>query len=81
MDLTRKGLLEWQVFWTQLDLVLSLQKNLMFLLRVNAYVLGGHGDTMVPVIGATNVGGVPVENMIEKNKLASIVQRTRDGWS
>ena len=46
---------------------------------VNAYVLGGHGDTMVPVIGATNVGGVPVENMIEKNKLASIVQRTRDG--
>ena len=47
--------------------------------RVNAYVLGGHGDTMVPVIGATNVGGVPVEKMIEKNKLESIVQRTRDG--
>ena len=46
---------------------------------VNAYVLGGHGDTMVPVIGATNVGGVPVEKMIEKNKLESIVQRTRDG--
>ena len=46
---------------------------------VNAYVLGGHGDTMVPVIGATNVGGVPVENMIEEKKLASIVQRTRDG--
>ena len=46
---------------------------------VNAYVLGGHGDTMVPVIEPTNVGGVPVENMIEKNKLASIVQRTRDG--
>ena len=46
---------------------------------VNAYVLGGHGDTMVPVIGATNVGGVPVENMIEKNRLESIVQRTRDG--
>ena len=46
---------------------------------VNAYVLGGHGDTMVPVIGSTNVGGVPVENMIEKNRLESIVQRTRDG--
>ena len=46
---------------------------------VNAYVLGGNGDTMVPVIGATNVGGVPVEKMIEKNKLESIVQRTRDG--
>jgi malate dehydrogenase len=46
---------------------------------VNAYALGGHGDTMVPVIGATNVGGVPVEKMIEKNKLESIVQRTRDG--
>jgi malate dehydrogenase len=46
---------------------------------VNAYVVGGHGDTMVPVIGATNVGGVPVEKMIEKNKLESIVQRTRDG--
>lgn len=47
--------------------------------NVSAYVLGGHGDTMVPLIGSTTVGGVPVAKLIEKNRLEEIVQRTRDG--
>jgi malate dehydrogenase len=46
---------------------------------VHAYVLGGHGDTMVPLVGSTNVGGVPVSELIAPNRLNEIVQRTRDG--
>ena len=47
--------------------------------NVQAYVLGGHGDTMVPLIKATSVGGVPVSDLIEADRLEEIVQRTRDG--
>ena len=47
--------------------------------NVQAYVLGGHGDSMVPLIGTTTVGGVPVSKLIEKDRLEEIVQRTRDG--
>ena len=47
--------------------------------NVQAYVLGGHGDTMVPLIKATTVGGVPVSELIESERLEEIVQRTRDG--
>ena len=47
--------------------------------NVSAYVLGGHGDTMVPLIKATTVGGVPVSELIEADRLEEIVQRTRDG--
>jgi len=47
--------------------------------NVSAYVLGGHGDTMVPLIGSTTVGGVPVAKLIEAKRLEEIVQRTRDG--
>lgn len=46
---------------------------------VSAYVLGGHGDTMVPLVGYTTVGGIPVADLIPKEKLDHIVQRTRDG--
>ncbi len=46
---------------------------------VQAYVLGGHGDTMVPLIGYTTVGGVPVSQLLPKETLDSIVQRTRGG--
>ena len=46
---------------------------------VDAYVLGGHGDTMVPLTRYTTVAGVPVEKLIEKKRLGEIVQRTRDG--
>jgi malate dehydrogenase len=46
---------------------------------VQAYVLGGHGDTMVPLLGYTTVGGVPVERLLPRERLEKIVQRTRDG--
>ena len=46
---------------------------------IEAYVLGGHGDTMVPVVGSTTVGGIPVAKLIEAERLEEIVQRTRDG--
>jgi malate dehydrogenase len=46
---------------------------------VAAYVLGGHGDTMVPLVRFTTVAGVPVSNLIPADRLAQIVQRTRDG--
>ena len=46
---------------------------------VQAYVLGGHGDTMVPTVGPTTVGGIPVADLNPANRLEEIVQRTRDG--
>jgi malate dehydrogenase len=46
---------------------------------VHAYVLGGHGDTMVPLVESTNVGGVPISQLLTEDRLNSIVQRTRDG--
>jgi malate dehydrogenase len=46
---------------------------------VTGFVLGGHGDQMVPVASYSNVAGIPVSNLIEEERLAEIVQRTRDG--
>ncbi|MFB3106473.1 MAG: malate dehydrogenase, partial [Pseudomonadales bacterium] len=46
---------------------------------VDAYVLGGHGDTMVPVVGTTRVGGVPLSQLLPQGRIDEIVQRTRDG--
>jgi len=46
---------------------------------IQAMVLGGHGDSMVPVTRYTVAGGVPVEELIAPERLAQIVQRTRDG--
>ena len=48
-------------------------------LDVQAYVLGGHGDTMVPLTGVTTVAGVPVSRLIPADRLEQIVQRARDG--
>ena len=47
--------------------------------EINAYVLGGHGDDMVPLIGSTNIGGVPITKLISADRLASIVERARKG--
>src|SRR5262249_56008305 len=44
-----------------------------------AFVLGGHGDTMVPLPRYSTAGGVPVTELLPKEKLDAIVQRTRDG--
>ena len=46
---------------------------------VHAIVMGGHGDSMVPLLHYTTVGGVPVGNQIPKDRLEAIIQRTRDG--
>jgi malate dehydrogenase len=46
---------------------------------VTGFVLGGHGDTMVPIVSYTNVAGVPVAQKIDAQRLEEIVQRTRDG--
>ena len=45
----------------------------------HAFVLGGHGDTMVPLPRYSTVGGVPIPELLSKEKLDAIVQRTRDG--
>ncbi|MEA2403398.1 MAG: malate dehydrogenase, partial [Thermoleophilaceae bacterium] len=46
---------------------------------VTGFVLGGHGDTMVPVVSYTSVAGIPVRQKIGAGRLEEIVQRTRDG--
>ena len=46
---------------------------------VSAYVLGGHGDTMVPLVGGTTVGGTPIAKLIPRERIEEIVQRTRSG--
>jgi malate dehydrogenase len=46
---------------------------------VQAFVLGGHGDTMVPLTRSSSVAGVPLTQLIPAERLAQIVQRTRDG--
>jgi malate dehydrogenase len=45
---------------------------------VSAFVLGGHGDTMVPVRSYTTVGGIPVTNMVSDDRLTEIEDRTRN---
>src|SRR5271157_5850234 len=47
--------------------------------NVTAFVLGGHGDTMVPLPRYSTVAGIPITELIEKTRLDAIVQRTRDG--
>jgi len=42
-------------------------------------LLGGHGDTMVPLPSCTSVGGIPVGQLIPPDRLAEIIRRTRDG--
>ena len=46
---------------------------------ISALVLGGHGDTMVPLIRYASVGGVPLQSLIPAQRLEEIVQRTRIG--
>jgi len=46
---------------------------------VQAYVLGGHGDTMVPLSRMCTVAGVPISQLIPSERIEHIVQRTRDG--
>ena len=47
--------------------------------NISGFVLGGHGDTMVPVPRYTSVAGIPVTDLIAKDKLDAIIDRTRNG--
>ena len=46
---------------------------------IQAMVLGGHGDTMVPLISYTSVSGIPVTQLMDRKTLDEIVERTRNG--
>ncbi len=46
---------------------------------VRAMVLGGHGDDMVPILSMTTINGIPASTFIAKDKLQSIIERTRKG--
>jgi malate dehydrogenase len=46
---------------------------------VSAFVLGGHGDTMVPLPRYSTVAGIPITELLPKERIDAIVQRTRDG--
>jgi malate dehydrogenase len=52
--------------------------------QVTALVLGGHGDTMVPIVGASTISGIPLTTIVEmgllsQEKLDAIIERTRNG--
>ncbi|MDX2084818.1 MAG: malate dehydrogenase [Candidatus Melainabacteria bacterium] len=46
---------------------------------VHAFVLGGHGDTMVPLVNYSTVAGIPLPKLMDETTLNALVQRTRDG--
>ncbi len=46
---------------------------------VTAFVLGGHGDTMVPLPRFSSVGGIPIASLMSQERIDAIVKRTRDG--
>jgi malate dehydrogenase len=46
---------------------------------VQAYVLGGHGDDMVPLVRYTTVGGIPISELMPAETIEALVQRTRQG--
>jgi malate dehydrogenase len=47
--------------------------------NISCYVLGGHGDTMVPLTRHSNIAGVPLRDYLPADRLEAIVQRTRKG--
>ena len=47
--------------------------------NVTAMVLGGHGDTMVPLVRLTNISGIPLAELTDQATIDRLVQRTRDG--
>ena len=68
------GILDSARFRTFIAMELQVSVN-----DITAFVLGGHGDTMVPSTRYTTVAGIPVEDIIHKAKLDAIIERTRKG--
>ena len=46
---------------------------------IQALVLGGHGDQMVPIVSATTIGGVPLTRLVSQDRIDAMVERTRKG--
>src|SRR6202167_55537 len=46
---------------------------------ISALLMGGHGDTMVPIASCTSVGGIPLTQLIDEKRLGEIIERTRQG--
>ncbi|MCF6207134.1 MAG: malate dehydrogenase [Sulfurovum sp.] len=51
----------------------------VYVKNINAYVLGSHGDDMVPLLSVSNVGGEPLTKLIPEDRLKEIVERTKFG--
>ena len=68
------GVLDSARFRTFIALELNVSVN-----NVTAVVLGGHGDTMVPLVRLSSVAGIPLTDLIPPDRLNSIVERTRNG--
>ncbi len=47
--------------------------------QIRATVMGGHGDTMVPLTRFTTVAGIPIDDLITRNELKEIVEKTKNG--
>ena len=47
--------------------------------NITALVLGGHGDTMVPIVRLTTVGGIPITELLPQDRIDALVDRTRNG--
>jgi len=47
--------------------------------NINAIVLGGHGDSMVPLVRYTTVSGIPITDLLPKNRIDALLERTRHG--
>lgn len=47
--------------------------------NINAIVLGGHGDSMVPLVRYTTVSGIPLTDLLPKNRIEALIERTRHG--
>lgn len=70
----QSGVLDTARFNTFISLELNISPE-----DVTSFVLGGHGDEMVPLISYSNVGGIPLEKLIPPNRLEELVERTRKG--
>lgn len=46
---------------------------------INALVLGGHGDTMVPLLRYTTISGIPIEELLPADRISEVIERTRHG--
>ncbi len=46
---------------------------------IQALVLGGHGDTMVPLVSTTNISGIPLTHFLDRDRIDALIERTRKG--